>query len=379
MYKTRANTRRRMMQTQALEPSPCLLLDRLPEELLRKCAERLDVKSCVMVSSTCKTMHGACKDVSKLKTEVALGGMIKDTVDLMVSIQKEISREPLQNKLLADILRKLIFVSVTSAQNTDGTSRIAYSNCLSEYHRLRDYFADAMNLSWLEYNNLLEDAQFEYRGFNIIGLTQERRDVLDLFKQHLHANYFSDSFIIHSYVTLNSLSMELNYDQNEICFDIHKIRNPFEKLDREWDSSSSDDEDGDVVESRDPRSGVSIFFQELVSKWEDGAKGTLNEGTLKEEFKQSIISNISDMLWWDPLDVRGDDVPFLLGRMITQLMPEATSILQGTTDTKIEFWNDTLEDNWLLSEVINDFIRARGFQTTLSYITFAVSDVFNLM
>jgi hypothetical protein len=362
----------------SMEPSS-LLLEMLPEELLRKCAERLDAKSCAMVSSTCKTMHMVCKDVAINKTQDALGTMINEIVRLMVSIQNEISSEGLQTKLLADILRKLIFVSVSNAQNTDGTSRIAFTNCMSEYQRLQEYFADTMNLSWFEFNNLLEDSQFEFRGFNIIGLSQVKRDILDAFKQHLQSIYFSDSFIIHSYITLDNMSMELNYDTNEICFDIHKLSNPFERMNAtgEWESSESSessescdtDSDGEI-QSSDAKPGNSIFFQDLVSKW-------VGTSALKQEYNDSIISNTSDMLWWNPLDERGQNVPHLLGRMLNELMPCATSLLKGTVVTKIEFWNDTVEDNWLLTEVMNDFIRTREFQTTLSYITYHVVDVFN--
>lgn len=337
------------------EEKECLLFNTLPPEMLAKCAECLDIKSCIMLSNTCRKTQCICHNIVKDKECHAISEVIRQVVDLVQMVYNSISNVETQHYLMADMLRKLIFTSVTDETNTNGNSSLAHSKCVAEYNLLLDYFVDNMDITWKQFNVLLEDAQFEFRGYHLINMAEEHRSMLDEFKRRIHNIYFEERFTIHTYISLNEVDMEINFDGEQISFYVL--------------SNYEDDE------SEDNEKHIRYFPDRLDLSMQGDDAETKN---LRLELSKCCTTNDKDTFCWRPADVKNKNISMLLGKILLKVMPEVKNILKGTSKVTLEFWNRAIDYNWLLLEVLNNFSHARSFKAMLSNITFEHQDIFHL-
>lgn len=329
-----------------------------------KCSEFLDIKSCVMFSKACRRTRNSCEELLKSNVYTAVSEVIRQVIDVAKTAHETVSNPETQKSLMADILRKIIFSSVTDEVNTNGTSSIAHTKCVAEYNLLLDYFTESMDVTWKQFNILLEDAQFEFRGYNIIGMAEEHRIMLNEFKRRIHNIYFDENFTIHTYLSLTEVDMEINYDGKTFTF---YLMSNYGLSDT--DSDSNDGDNGGNAHR------IQYFPSELHRR-----KNTddVEINDLLREIEKCDTLNDRDVISWKSDDATNKHMANLLSKLLLKVMPEVTTLLKGTTKTTLEFWNTAMDHNWLLGEVLNNLAYTRGYKAMLSNITFEHQDIFHL-
>jgi len=336
-----------MNVTKRTSQSMNLLID-VPKQVLYNYAQHLDAKSCAMLMTACSHTRDTVGGLPKEKHNEMIGELVCKTVELLVRIHNVITTTTSRDRLLANLLRKLIFVSASDVVNAEGTSAIAFDKCIWEHHRLFSYFRDLLDISWMQFNNLLEDAQFEFRGFDIITLNEEDRRLLDTFKHHIQQIYFDKPFTIHSYFIKDTLSMEIDYDGKHICFDIHE----------------------------ESREGNHRYWSYLYDKVNDWLSDDMTP--LHHLFHKSKFSICNEMMCWDPKVTERNNVSNTIGRLLPMLMPDTSMFLRGTKNITLEVWNDTMETNWVLTDVIHEMLNVNDYKIHLINISHEVEDIYNL-
>lgn len=324
------------------------LLKDVPKTVVYNYAQHLDARSCAMFMTACTLARDTVGCLPTDKHNEMIGELVCKTVELLVNIHDVISIKASRDRLLANILRKLIFVSASDVANAQGTSAIAHEKCMWEHHRLFQYFRNLLDVTWLQFNNLLEDAQFEFRGFDIITLNEEDRRILDTFKQNIEQIYFSKPFTIHSYFIKDTLSIEIDYDGKHVCLDMHKETT--EGNHRHW-SYLYDKVDAWLTEDRTP---------------------------LHHLFHKNNFAICNEMLCWNPKVIARSSVSAMMGRLLPMLMPDTSKFLRGTKNITLEVWNDTMETNWVLTDVIHEMLNVNDYKIHLINISYEVEDTYNL-
>lgn len=322
-----------------------LLLD-VPNEILSEYMQHMDVKTTIMFLATCKKTHnldieGSPKPSVAKKIE-GLGNIISDYVDVVKSIHATLMSERVRDEMMANILRKLIYISVSNGTHyVNSDSLIAFDQCRAEYERLYLYFVEQMDISKPVFNNILEDAQFEFRGFSIINISDVRRQELDMFKNLLKGWYFQGEYTAQANIQYNDTCMEIYADGENIVFDVHR---------------HDIDDDG------------LVFFQDFVEEW----KNKKDEDSLRDAFEQSKITIKNNRLEWPMTNTQA---PKVIAELLIKLMPDPM-FYRGGEVFNTEVWNSIMEDNWLLNEVVNETMTSYRFDEALSNASLQIVDDF---
>ena len=297
----------------------CNLITDMPIEIVKKYTTYLDLKSLVMFNCVCKLTNDA--DMLRQRQIQELEGMVNGIINLSKEVLNCVTTEEGQNRLLANILRKLIFTSMSDPTSVTNQS-LASSQALTEYNSLYEMVIEEVDTSVNTFNELLEDAQFEFRGFSIINIPPSRRDNLNKVKEVIRQRYFSKPFTVHTYCTFDETCMELNSNITTAMFDIH--RHTYE-----------DDLEG------------MMFLYNKVSAFVSNNK----YNTLVQSFEESVRM-VESMFHWDIHDVHA------VAKMTTMMMflMDCQPFYNGSTDVCIEVWNDVAEENWIFSHVINEVV-----------------------
>jgi hypothetical protein len=320
------------------------LINDVPEEVLALYAEQLDLKSCALFSNVSRKTYKNCAHITKKKREYAFEMAFVNICEVLKEVHKTITSDVMQDRLLADILRKLIFVSASNILNTQGASSLAFDKCLTEYNRIYTQFEN-VDIDWLDFNRLLEDAQFEFRGYNIIGINVEQRQILDTFKSYLKSMYFSRDFTIHSYLSFIEYNIEVDYNGENYQLDI-----------------DYEDDNCDMWQ---------FLVHDTYNKW---LVETVKTDLHAEHDRLQIKAELG-MLSWNSGDI---NTTKFLSKLIMHLMPKMFGIFRGSNHVRFEYWNETMELNWLLREVVNDMSNAHGFKEAIINAVHAVQDEFNM-
>ena len=328
------------------QQAPNLLLD-VPIEVMKLYFNHLDFQSTVMLSCVCQVTL----DKSKIfaKEEEYFTRLINDTVALVKNAYNVVTSIEGKNKLLASMLRKLIYASVTELNDNIIDDSHASRMCKVEYDALYQVVTQALHVNNQAFNNMLEDAQVEYRGLSIIGLNTQRRTELDEFKRIVETRYFGNPFSIHTYISYKNIFIELNFDGVNISYDIH-VQDDDESV--EW-----------------------MFFQDRVEEWavKQSQCDESNQDPLYKDYLKSIIDN-EDVLSFNVNDTKA---PLVIAQLIRKIM-KYKPMFKGTHKAKLEFWNEEVQNNWLLGNEIDSWCQAEQFSTTLSDFTFTAFDEFFL-
>jgi len=334
----------------------------VPKEILTEYLGYMDVKTSLMFMSMCKRTKALDKPkvteagieiapkASVMKKILGLGNIVRDYVSVLHSIHTTVMSDVARDHMMANILRKLIYMSVSVETHfvNDGNT-LAFGQCRAEYDRLYLYFAEQMGISKGYFNNLLEDAQFEYRGFKIINISENQRRDLDTFKDLLKGWYFEGGYTAQATIQYCDTCIELHNDGETLIFYIHRHSN-----------------DGDE-EQHQNGCGL-VFFQDRVEAW---SKIT-DTGRLKEAFEQAKITINDNRLEWP---IENEHAPYVIAELIINLMPDPM-FYTGAEAFDIELWNIILEQNWILYEVMKETTDRYGFEEALCRASFQIVDDF---
>ncbi len=331
-----------------------LIMD-VPPEILTEYFNHLDVKSSIMFAATCKrTMYlnqphviddiEVSQKPTFIKTVKGLGSIITSYVNVLKSMYETVTAEESRNHMMANLLRKLIYTSVSNANHhVETASAVAFEQCRTEYQNLTQYFSEQMDLNSAEFNILLEDAQFEFRGCSIINMTDENRRILDTFKSTLKSVYFNGPYTVQANVQYEDTCFEIYFDGESIVFDIHHHQN---------------DDDNSPL----------IFFQDNVDEWIDTASGKL-----KEAYDKAEICIEHNRLQWP---ISSIDAPNVIAELIIKFMPNPL-FYKGGDDVDTEVWNHVLEENWLLNEVVCETMNVYGYDEWLKHASCEITEAYS--
>ena len=260
--------------------------------------------------------------------------MINDLYDIFGTVNG-------QYKLLANMLRRMIYISVSDVPN-DSELPYVSARTLNEYNKLMRLAMETLDISGFEFNNILEDIQFEFRGFEIVNICKERRELLDKVKNIIHEHYFSQDFTVYTYTTFGNLFLEFQCDKDKIMIDIH------ERLTDELFSWSFLT---DVLKSF-------IFDNpnhELVSM-----------------MKNNDIEIRNNMITWNKGNYKSI---YVIAEILNELQ-DCSKIFKGSDDNIVEIWNDTTEVNWVLKDVVQEILKNGMYSFILGNITNSVQNDF---
>lgn len=311
-----------------------LILD-VPKELLHKYFQFLDVKSSIMFVNTCRKVEETKNNI-KIRERATLSSILSKVATLLNKIHFLVTSAYEQNKLMANILRKLIFSSVLGNQNhVVNYSPFAIQQCVTEYNHLQQYIAEEMDIDWYSFNEYLENSQFEFRGFEILNMSESARNTLNLFKSLIKKYYFNGDFTIHAYLSYDNIFFEIDCDNDHITLDVHSTNSKYK-----W-----------------------IFLSDLISKDENMVKYLNNVGVYVDK----------NMIKWNK---NNSSACSIISEVILKLMYNV-NYLQGTSDITLQVWNENIEKSWGFSAVTLELIASNRFETQLSDITFEAIDEFD--
>lgn len=315
--------RQKRNMNQATETSNNNLIMDVPSEIVKCYAQHLDLKSLVMFHCASKKCYD--KQYIQYREERAIQDMLDGIVGVCNDILSVVSTKTGQHRLLANILRKLIYVSVTDITPNTNHS-VATSQTLAEYNAILEYITNEMDISIYTFNELLEDAQFEFRGFNIINITKERRDNLDKVKTMIHEWYFSKPFTVHTYSTFGATCVELDCNKDVVMFDVHR------HLDEETQNM--------------------MFLTDTITEFQKNInEDDVDDHKLVKELNKHVRL-VHYMYHWDNGNQQATKVMSSTMRRLMDCHP----FFSGSTEICLELWNDMLDDNWVLSNVIDELL-----------------------
>jgi hypothetical protein len=319
-----------------------LLLD-VPIEILQIYSNFLDLKSNVMFNCVCKRTCDE-KNIARskfntlLKMFTSVSHMVQDLYDVFGTIEG-------QNRLLASMLRRLIYSSVS--KNTSYQNEVSYvaTQTLEEYRNIMRLTMETMGddgLSVFDFNNLLEDVQFEFRGFQIVNITKQRREQLDKMKSIIRNHYFSHDFTVYTYTTFGDMFLEFQCNKENMMIDIH------ERLDDEIFSWS--------------------FLVDIVKAFNINNP----EHVISKRMKENNFEIKNNVICWNK---QNDNGVYVFTEIVKRLI-DCSSIYKGSNDNIVEIWNDTVENNWLLKDVVSNILNTEMYSFMLRSITNSVQDDF---
>ena len=332
-----------------------LILD-VPREILGEYMRHMDVKTTIMYLAVCKKtqsldIQGATPKPSVVKKIDGLTKIIGDYMNVVKSMHATLMSESIRDSMMANILRKIIYISVSHGTRfINAGSIVAFDQCRAEYERLYLYFVEQMDINKATFNNMLEDAQFEYRGFTIINISDVRRRELDTFKELLKDWYFHGEYTTQANIQYDDTCMEIYADGEMIVFDVHRhaVHN--------------------VVEGDADITGELIFFQDLVEEW----RSSTDRDRLRNAFDLTNIKIEQNRLQWPMNDTQA---PRVIAELLMRLMPDPMFYTGGDV-FNTEVWNGIMEDNWLLHEVVNETMSSYRFDEALCSASSQIIDDF---
>lgn len=194
----------------------------VPLEVIGSINDHLDLKSSIHLGTVSKLFREPISEKLRDKEEETLNKMLQLVSQQIKFVHSQMTSENSKAEVLANLLRRLIWTTTTVDEEPPDTLAGIQSHCMQEYDNLHLYVCEEMDLSWEMYNTLMENAQFEYRGFQIVGLHPHIRNDLDNFKELVETRYYDDDFKIHVYISFaNDTYIEMIFDGQQLSCDVH--------------------------------------------------------------------------------------------------------------------------------------------------------------
>ena len=303
-----------------------LLIQDAPKEIIHHYFEALDLKSAIKFASCSKSLQELLNQYILSKEINTVFECLQTIVYQLATFYEGLMSYEGKKGMLAYMLRRMIHT--TAIYDTiDDEVNTTYTKYYDEYNNLFLYVNEEMEMDLKEFNTYLENAQFEYRGFNIIGQPHDQRSKLDTFKSIIEARYFNEPFKLQAYFAfLNNMFIEVIYDGETVEFDFHMRRSE----DGQW-----------------------IFIDHVITETNTQLKH------VKEKNRMLCFSASDDDAIKEVIEI----LYTLFNNVVKGV------IVQGAEQTTLSVWNNVYEENVLLAETIHRFMSSYGIESILHNIT----------
>lgn len=308
------------------------LIHNVPTELLIKYFDCCDLKTAIRLASCSSTLQDlfGCLITNKEKKLV-----IQTMTDMLIALKtfhEDLTCIQTRNGLLSFMLRRLIYTTaiydtLDSTDNIHNTNILQYSKYQEEFNDIFLQINEEMHMDLKEFNTFMENAQFEYRGYTIIGLPPEQRHRLDVFKHILEFRYFSEPLKIQTYLAYaDNVFIEVILDGEHIEFDFHM---------------------------RISESGQWVFIDQAIAN-------TQLQLTYVKEKNRMLCFHYNN----------SNAIQELVG-VIFNLFNSSVkgNLVKGAEQTNISIWNNMYEENALFAEAINNYMLNYNIEILLQNIS----------
>ena len=87
--------------------------------------------------------------------------------------------------------------------------------------------------------------------------------------------------------------------------------------------------------------------------------------------KQNNIEITNSMITWD----KGNLIaPYIISELVNELT-DCSSIFKGSDDNIVEVWNDTIDVNWLLKDIVTQILNNGFYTFILNFNSFTNSKI----
>lgn len=282
----------------------------MPLEVVVSINDYLDLKSSIQLRSVAKMFVEPVTEGIPIKEKKTIHNIIKLVSQQIKNVHFQLISETSKAEILANLLRRLIWTTTTVEEEPPDALAGIQSHCIQEYNNLFLYVNEEMDMSWAMFNTLMENAQFEYRGFRIVGLPPEVRTDLDNFKQLVEAKYYDDEYKVQVYISFaDDTYFEIVFDGIQLSCDMHT------RIDDKW-----------------------TFITDALSN---------NENYLAIENGMVILS----------ADHEDDAINELCQVMMTMIRPKITSdLFKGAQTVNLSVWNSVYEENIVFASTLDKWM-----------------------
>lgn len=310
------------------------LINNVPTEIIIQYFDALDLKTAIKFASCSKTLHNLLGQYIVNKERETVINIFTNLIQLIKSFYQDMTSIESRNGMLSFMLRKLIHT--TAIYDTVDEADLSFPHYAKYYEEYNDLFLlvnEEIMMDHKEFNVYMENAQFEYRGFNIVGLPIQQRQTLNAFKHVIETRYFSQPYKVQLYLAYdNNAFVEMIFDGEYIEFDFHMRR----AEDGQW-----------------------IFIDQEISR--------LNVRT------QYICMN-NRMLFFH------FENSFAIAELVNILFDLFTTtvtghLVKGAEQSNVSIWNNVYEDNAILAETIHHFMSNYHIETKIHDIANSANSV----
>jgi hypothetical protein len=300
----------------------------VPMEIIIKYFNALPIKSAIKFGSCSKALHAMTEQLVEKREKETLSAILNNIIQTMKQFHQDMTSVEARNGMLSFMLRRMIHTSAIYETDDDAENLFPhYPKYHDEYNNIFLQVNEEIDMDIKEFNTYMENAQFEYRGFSIIGLPAIQRQKLDVFKHVLETRYYSECFKIQTYLAYdNNTFIEMIFDGETVEFDFHMRR----VEDGQW-----------------------IFIDQEISRFNI---------TLQH------VRNINRMLCFHYLNhVAVEELVELLFELFNSSVKGV--LVKGSEQTNISIWNNFYEENAVLAEAIHCYTSDYSIELKLHDIT----------
>ena len=291
------------------------LIQYVPSEIIIQFFDFSDIKTAVNFASCSKSLLILLQERIHDKEKNTIISIFSNIIDEIKRFHDDICSQDAKNRMLSFMLRRMIHTTaVYDVMDENDMSFHYHSKYSDEYHNLFLQVNEDIELNSKEFLTYMENAQFEYRGFNIIGLPVFQRNKLDSFKSVVERRYFSDSFKLQIYLAFdNNVFVEVIFDGENVEFDFHM---------------------------RQEESGKWVFIDQEINRLNIKLHHVQEANRLlffKHGNHEAVVEIINILYNVFYSNVKGN-------------------LVKGAEQTNVSIWNNMYEDNAVLAEAIHHYM-----------------------
>lgn len=287
----------------------------VPDEIVIKFFDMLDLKNAIRFASCSSSLFNVLQERFLEKEKQTVTSILDNIIKKIQQFYADIASEQAQDGMLSFMLRRMIHTTaVYDALGENDMTFHYHSKYQDEFNNVFLQTNEEIEMDVKEFLTYMENAQFEYRGFNIIGLPIVHRNSLNMFKQMIERRYFNEPFKIQTYLAFeNNAFIEIIFDGEFVEFDFHMRR----VHDGQW-----------------------IFIDQEINR-------------LNIPLKHVRMAN--RLLWFHYSDHKAivEIVDLLFDIFHSTVKGH---LIKGAEQTNVSIWNDMYEDNAVLAEAVHNYM-----------------------
>jgi hypothetical protein len=304
------------------------LIHNVPIEILMKYFDSCDLRTAIRLASSSVNLQNLLGGLITSKEQHYVGNIVYDIVCALKAFHEDLTSMQTRYGLLSFMLRRLIYTTaIYDTIDTTDANILHYSKYQEEYNDVFLQINEEMDMDLKEFNGYLENAQFEYRGFTIIGLPTEQRQKLDIFKQILENRYFNEPLKLQAYFAYaDNVFVEIIFDGENVEFDFHM---------------------------RVSETGQWIFIDQSI------ASSHILLEHVEEKNRMMCFHHQNNKAVHELIDI------------IFNIFYSSVkgNLVKGAEQTNVSIWNNMYEDNALLAETISNYMSNYNIEGLLHNIT----------